>query len=459
MKINSTATQPVSTTNACKLCAPLGAAIAFKGIKNCVPLIHGSQGCATYIRRYLISHYREPVDIASSNFSEESTIFGGGSNFGVGIDNIIRQYHPQVIGIASTCLSETIGDDVGAFLYEYKNKNRDKVIPSFVSASTPSYQGTHMEGFQSAMLAIVHDLAVGGTRGEHVDIFAGFVSCADLRYIKEIFNDFGLEGIMVSDYSETLDNTIWGEYKRIPDGGTCLEDIRRTGCAKASIEFGNMPGKAKSGRESASEFLEQKFAVKRYIAGLPIGVKETDCFFEILKELAGIEAPVKYNFERGRLIDSYVDGHKYVFGKRAIVYGEEDLAVGVVSFLEEIGVKTVLCASGGESGRLEEKIKSIIDKSEIKREIIVKEGADFEEINEQALRLSPDIIIGNSKGYYIARRLKIPLVRVGFPVHDRIGAQRIMHLGYRGAQQLFDRIANALIQYKQDSSSVGYKYM
>jgi nitrogenase molybdenum-iron protein NifN len=64
-----------STRNACKLCTPLGACVAFKGIEGCVPLIHGSQGCATYIRRYMISHYREPVDIASSNFSEENDHF------------------------------------------------------------------------------------------------------------------------------------------------------------------------------------------------------------------------------------------------------------------------------------------------------------------------------------------------------------------------------------------------
>jgi nitrogenase molybdenum-iron protein NifN len=66
-----------STRNACKVCTPLGGSIVFKGIEGCVPLIHGSQGCATYIRRYLISHYKEPVDIASTNFTEETAIFGG----------------------------------------------------------------------------------------------------------------------------------------------------------------------------------------------------------------------------------------------------------------------------------------------------------------------------------------------------------------------------------------------
>ena len=67
---------PSGSTNPCKLCTPLGACLAFKGIAGTVPLLHGSQGCATYIRRYLISHFREPIDIASTNFSEDSAVFG-----------------------------------------------------------------------------------------------------------------------------------------------------------------------------------------------------------------------------------------------------------------------------------------------------------------------------------------------------------------------------------------------
>jgi len=53
----------------------------------------------------------------------------------------------------------------------------------------------------------------------------------------------------------------------------------------------------------------------------------------------------------------------------------------------------------------------------------------------------------------------VPLIRVGFPVHDRIGGQRILHLGYRGAQHLFDLVVNTLLEVKQDSSAIGYSYL
>lgn len=76
-----------------------------------------------------------------------------------------------------------------------------------------------------------------------------------------------------------------------------------------------------------------------------------------------------------------------------------------------------------------------------------------------ATEVKPDILIGNSKGYYISRKLKVPLVRIGFPIHDRFGGQRLHHIGYKGTQELFDRIVNAIIEYKQENSPIGYKYI
>jgi nitrogenase molybdenum-iron protein NifN len=68
-------------------------------------------------------------------------------------------------------------------------------------------------------------------------------------------------------------------------------------------------------------------------------------------------------------------------------------------------------------------------------------------------------MIGHSKGYTLARKFGLPLIRVGFPIHDRFGGQRILHVGYRGAQMLLDRIVNAIIEKIQEDSTVGYGYM
>lgn len=409
------------TRDACKLCTPLGACLAFRGVSGCIPFLHGSQGCATYIRRYLISHFREPVDIAASNFHEESAIFGGGANFKAGISNVLRQYQPSLIGVATTCLAETIGEDMPRLLFDF-NKDYGAKAP-IVHVSTASYRGTHIDGFHAAVRALVEQIAVTGERKSVVNIFPGMVSPADLRHLQEIFTDFGLKFIMLPDYSATMDGATWAQYEKIPDGGTSIEAIADMGTSTDSVEFG---------ASTAGMVLAEKFGVTRHHLPLPIGIGATDKFMEILKIIGNCDVPIKYAQDRGRLLDSYVDGHKYVFEKKAIVFGEEDLVMGLTGFLTEIGITPALSACGNKW--------------------------DFDQIEIAAKELKPDLFIGNSKGYALARRLQLPLVRVGFPIHDRIGGQRLLHLGYRGTQVLYDQIVNTLLAKKQEDSPVGYSY-
>jgi nitrogenase molybdenum-iron protein NifN len=450
-----TTTDYTATRNACKLCAPLGASLAFKGIERAVPFLHGSQGCSTYIRRYLISHFKEPVDIAASNFSEHTVVFGGRLNLHKGLDNIQKQYTPELIGIASTCLSETIGDDVRMFLHEYRAEHTNDDLPALVQVSTPSYRGTHIDGFYAAVRAVVESVAEQqGATGEHVNLLPGMVSPADLRHLKEIFEDFRTPCVMVPDYSDTLDGPLWQEYQKVPKGGTPVRAIKTMGDARGSIEFGSVL----TNTQSAGAWLAENYQVPYHQMQIPLGVRASDAFFEIIEELTGQPTPDKYLNERGRLLDAYADGHKYVAEARAVVYGEEDLVIALSAFLREIGIIPVLCASGGKSGRLRKELEaSMPDMEEIGIQVL--EDADFMTIEEAAQQVDAGIFIGNSKGFAITKKLNVPLIRVGFPIHDRIGGSRLMHLCYRGTQQLFDRIANALIQQRQESSGIGYFYM
>ena len=111
----------------------------------------------------------------------------------------------------------------------------------------------------------------------------------------------------------------------------------------------------------------------------------------------------------------------------------------------------------GKSGRLRERIAAV--EPDLDGEVLVLEGVDFAEIEHHAAEQRLDLAVGNSKGYGLSRNLRLPLVRVGFPIHDRVDGPRLLHVGYRGAQQLFDRIVNAVIAAAQDTSPVGYSYM
>lgn len=454
---------PSAATNPCKLCTPLGACLAFKGIAGAVPLLHGSQGCATYIRRYMISHYREPIDIASSNFSEDSAVFGGRRNLHTALDNVTRQYRPALVGIATTCLAETMGENMPMLVGEYRNEPRDLPAggaPAIVHVSTPSYKGTHADGFHATVRALVEQLVepaagpAASTAPLPLAVFSGMISPADLRQLREMAKLWETPVTLVPDYADTLDGASWAAYERMPAGGTTLEAMRALNRAPAAIEFGRVLAGAE---RTGGTVLAAKCGVPLHRLGLPIGLRETDAFCAAVEAIAGRARPAALELERGRLVDSYVDGHKYVSGKRAVVYGEEDLVVGLAAFLAEIGVTPVLCASGGRTGRLAEAVWAAAP--ELKDRCEVREGSDFGDIENRIRELAPDFLLGSSKGYKLARSLGVPLVRCGFPVHDRLGAQRIQVLGYAGTQQLYDRIVNALLEVKQEHSEIGYAYL
>ena len=439
-----------ATRNACRLCAPLGASLAYAGIARCLPYLHGGQGCATYIRRYTISHFREPVDIASSSFGEEATVFGGRKNLFIGLRNVIAQYRPEMVGIASTCLSETIGEDVAAHIEEFY-RTGDAGETALVFASTPSYVGSHYDGFHRAVYAAVKTLAGPALSHDGINIVPDMVSPADIRHVKDICEDFGIKATVLPDYSETLDGGSWAEYNRIPEGGTPVRDIRAMSGAQATIEFSRFL----EPELSAAALLATDFGVTGHRIGLPVGVTATDEFMDLLSYYSRCEVPERYKKQRGRLLDAYVDAHKYVFGKKALVYGDADFVMGIGGFLAEIGIVPVLCAAGKERG-----LKTAAAEYLVKApDASVFERMDFVDIEDVAHELKPDILIGSSKGYRLARSLGVPIIRLGFPVHDRIGAARLRCLGYEGTQELFDRVVNALLEQRQEDSDIGYSYM
>lgn len=443
------------TENSCSYCTPLGASLAFKGIENTITMLHGSQGCATYMRRFLISHFREPIDIASSSFTEETAIFGGGENLHQGLDNLISQYNPQMVAVASTCLSETIGDDLKLHIREYKQKKSGSSLPELLTVSTPSYKGSHIDGFYIAVKGLAEKFATGrSTQTGPACIFPGMVSCEDIRHLKQIMSDFNLPYIMTPDYSETLEGGNWKQHHPIPPGGTPIEQLESMGQSRAAIEFGQVIPK----EQSAATYLATNCGIAAMKIPVPIGIHCTDILFQTLEEVSGRNIPLCHQKTRGRLVDALGDAHKYLFGKRAIVFGEDDFVISLATFLLETGMQLSVCGGSGRGEGLEKKITQLVEEHDGEMPIIY-EGTDFKQIEMAAMQKGGDIFVGNSKGYKISRSFDIPLVRIGFPIHDRIGGQRILHLGYKGALNLLDLITNEIIRTKQSISSVAYSYI
>ncbi len=418
---------------------PMGSVLVFRGIEGCMPLFHGSQGCSTYMRLYLAHHFREPVDIASTALSEKGAVYGGSANLRQGLKNVIKGYNPKVIGIATTCLAETIGDDVPQIVREFQAQEplaRDVII---ISVSTPSYAASHEVGYRVALKGLVETLARKSKPSGRINMLVGsIISPADVRFLQRLFDDWGMGYILMPDISETFDATLSQDLPLIPKGGTPLEDIRDTANSKATLTIGGWvqePG--------AGDYLEKEFKVPHVALPLPISLDFTDRLAANLEELTGLSMPERYEQERGRLLDTMIDAHKILADVKTAVYGDTEMVLGITRIMTELGMKPQIVATGAANPAFAQKAAEIAPGSKVSM------GADFSQIAEEAANRDIELLVGPFTGRRIAKKENIPLLRVGLPNHDRYGASHQLFLGYEGSMNLVDGMANALLESKE----------
>ena len=434
------------TVNPCKMCMPMGSVSAFYGIRKCMTILHGSQGCSTYIRRHMATHYNEPVDIASSSLTEEGTVFGGEHNLIKGMENMLELYNPEVIGVATTCLAETIGEDIPRIInlfYETHPHAKVKIIP----VASAGYSGTQYEGFFRALRAIVENVEMCPEKNNKVNIITGMISPADTRYLKSLLKELNIDYILLPDISDNLDGEHTQQYLRLPEGGTSLEEISLMAGAKLTIEISSFI----KDEYSPGLYLYETYGVKYVRCNMPVGLRDTDNFIEVLERAGGRKTDV-IKKERGRYLDAMIDSHKYNGEGRAVIFGEPDFVYSVTRLCSENGVMPVLAATGarcsGFNNLLGKEIKKVADFLFIDNYKIM-DNTDFDNIEKYALELNSNVMLGSSDGRRIEEKHHIPLIRCAFPVHDHVGGQRNRMWGYEGSLMLLDRITNTLLGQKE----------
>ena len=70
------------------------------------------------------------------------------------------------------------------------------------------------------------------------------------------------------------------------------------------------------------------------------------------------------------------------------------------------------------------------------------------------MAVGSDLIITNSHGISLAKRLKTPLYRMGYPVFDRLGLGQRCLVGYRGTMKFLFDVGNILMEEEAKHSPV-----
>lgn len=424
--------------NPAKTCQPVGAMYAALGIHKCLPHSHGSQGCCAYHRKYLTRNFRDPVMASTSSFTEGASVFGGGSNLKTAIKNVFSIYNPDIIAIHTTCLSETIGDDIPTYIMQAQIPEGKVVI----HANTPSYVGSHITGFSNMVKGMVKYLSVNSNKPNgKLNVIPGFVNPGDMREIKRMLKGMGVPFILFPDTSGVLDAPMTGKYELYPNGGAKVEDIADAGNSTATLALGSF-----ASADGAYE-LDKKCEVPAVTLKTPLGIKATDDFLMAVSRATGKEIPAELEEERGQLVDIMVDCHCHYHGKKVAIFGDPDLAIAMTEFALSLGMipKYVLTGTPGEA--FEREVKFMLEGADVEGK--VKALGDLFTLHQWMKEEPVDLLMGGTHGKYIARAEDVPFVRIGFPILDRSVHSYLPVVGYKGAMRIIEMISNALLD-RQD---------
>ncbi len=414
--------------NPLKQSQTLGGALAFLGLKGMMPTLHGSQGCAALSKVVLMRHLRSSIPLSTTAMTEVATVLGGEENVEKAILTLVEKFQPEIIGLCTTGLMETRGDDMGCFLKEIRHRHPELDYLPIVVVSTPDFKGTLQDGFAATVESIVKTIP---QKGENLGICPKQITIlassaftpGDIQEIKEIIADFGLNPIIVPDLGASLNSKIENSHSPITTTGTTIEQLRAISNSVCTLALGES-------MRGAAQILGQKFTTPYEVFRELTGLKATDKFLRTLAHISGNTIPEKYRQQRTQLQNVMLDTHPYFGCKRVSLALEPDLLWSTINFLQSMGMQIHCCVTTARSPLLEELPTTSVTIGDLE---------DFEQ-----LASGSDLLITNSHADALAQRLNIPLYRLGIPIFDRLGHGQFPRVGYRGTIQLLFDIGNLL---------------
>lgn len=417
------------SVNPLKMSQPLGGAMAFLGLRGCMPVFHGSQGCTSFGLVLLVRHFREAIPLQTTAMSEVATVLGGLDNVEQAVLNIAKRAKPEIIGILSTGVTEVKGDDVDGFLKIIRDKHPELSGTEIVYVSTPDFKQAFQDGWAGTVATLVERLVESVDDGVRdplrVNILPGcHLTPGDLDELRWMCEDFGLDPTFLPDIAGSLDGHIPDDFVPTSLGGSGIEEIRTMGRAVHTIAFGDQ-------MRAAAVALEAKSGVPYTVFDRHTGLGPSDDLMALLSKLSGLPVPHRYRRQRSQLLDAMLDAHFHFGGARIALAAEPDLLWNLGSWFSEMGSRLVAAVTTAESFRLEG-----LPLEEV-------QVGDLEDLERRAEGC--ELLVTHSHGRQAAERLGVPLWRAGIPQFDRLGTAHQLSIGYRGTRDLIFDVGNVLM--------------
>ena len=417
--------------NPIKHSQPMGAALAFMGIRNCLPLMHASQGCASYTKVFYTRHFNEPIAMYNTSVSDITAVLDGGDySILMAIENITKKnkaMQPELIGLHTTGLTETKGDDVRAVGMHVE-------IP-YCYVNTPDFEGGMESGWALTAKALIDQLTEPSTECKpNKLLILPHVSMqpVEVEKVKELCESFGFETYALPDLSTSLDGYLSEGQGKLGTGAIGVDEITSLGDAATVVTVGT------SMKIAAEALLQKNPKITHLHFDHLMGQDVNDNFVAALMAIRHIAPSPLTKRWRGRLQDAMLDSHFLIGSSHFVVTGEPDMCVGICELLRSVGGTIDAVVATTYSPVLES----------------IEAGSVFVGDLEDAKPFfaKTDLVISN---FHAERLLHMQerntgLILRGFPNYEELGNQLKNDQLYEGSTYFLFEVANALRHVKHD---------
>lgn len=422
--------------NPLKVSQPVGASLAFLGLRKAIPMLHGSQGCTAFGKVFFVRHFREPIPLQTTAMDQISSVMGADENVVEGLKTLCEKSGPEIIGLPTTGLSETQGTDIRRLVRRFRDECPQFDHVAVVPVNAPDYTGSLESGFALAVEAIVATLVPEGAgrvgrRRRQVNVLASSaLTPGDIEALKEWIEAFGLRPVVLPDLGDSLDGHLTeAGFSPLTIGGTPKAEIETMGESVATLVVGRALARA-------ADLLARRTGVPDLRFDHLMGLDACDALTTALAELSGQPVPLRIERQRAQLLDAMVDSHFHTGFARVALALDADLLAGFTNFLAGMGAQIVAAVAPARAEVLAELPCATV------------QIGDLEDLERAAA--GAQLLISNSHAAGSAQRLGVPLLRAGFPLYDQVGGYARAWIGYRGGRQALFDFANLILGQHHD---------
>jgi len=414
--------------NPIKHSQPMGATLAFLGVKDCMPLMHGAQGCASYTKVFFTRHFNEPIAVRNTSVSDITAVLDGGDySILMAIENIQskeKNIKPSMIGLHTTGLTETKGDDV-------RGVGMHIEIP-YVFVNTPDYEGGMESGWALTVTAMIEQITESAAEAKpNKLVLLPHLSMQpiEVEKIKALCEDFGFETYALPDLSTSLDG-YWEEAQgKLSNGGITVKEIRNLATCATVVTLGQ------SMKKSALALQKKNPSIEHIHFDHLMGLDANDNFVAELMKIRHTQPKPLIKRWRARLQDAMLDSHFLIGSSHFVITGEPDMLVGMCALIRSVGGTVDAAVSTTFSDVLH-----TIDA----QKVFVGDLEDARQFFEGA-----DMVISNFHAERILHSYHdTALVIRGFPNYEELGNQLKNDQLYEGSAYFLFEIANSLRHVK-----------